>query len=227
MNYHINTILIWDSFKNKEGCPLCMIQSEIEKQLISRYLNEAVMVDACRAEVNKYGFCSCHFKMLHQGENKLGLALQTHTRYKNLQKIITITDNPKKAVSAAQEIEKELSQCLICRLTTFNISHYYTTIIRTYSQDPEFKNVFDGSGGFCLNHYKSLLLSVKRPYTESKKNFVKALTTLQQKTMEKIENDIRLFTEKFNCTTASKPGSFPVNALKNCINNFSGKIIGD
>ena len=79
MNYHINTILIWESFKGC-GCPLCAVEEEIDKGIVSQFLNEAVMVDSCRADVNKHGFCGRHFERLYRGSKKLGVALQAHTR---------------------------------------------------------------------------------------------------------------------------------------------------
>ena len=225
MKYHINTILIWDSFKKQDDkCPLCQIEKTIEKQLINRYLNEAVMEDTCRKEVNKYGFCKKHFVKLYGGENKLGIALQTHTRYKELQKSFLVTDNYKTALKLAENLDKELSQCIICKLIDFNIEGYYKTLPQMYNKDTEFKKLFMQNKGFCINHYKKLLIYSKYAKT-STKQYLNDLTTLQQKNMDRIEKDILFFTEKFDYRNAHIPWGNKKEALKKCINNICGEII--
>ncbi len=226
MNYHINTILIWDSFKKERACPVCEIQGKIEKQLVSRYLNEAVMEDTCRTEVNKHGFCKTHFIKLYAGENKLGLALQTHTRYINLNKLIAVTDNYKNAVNAAKNIDKELSDCLICRLIEFNMSHYYKTIAKLYCTDAKFRELFKFPSGFCLGHYAKLLISAESLHGAERKAFLQGITSMQKNYADKTENNIKLFTEKYNYTNTDRQDC-PPDSLKNCINNICGEIIPD
>lgn len=216
MNYHINTILIWESFECNDGCPMCRIQAEIEKGLISQYLNEAVMVDDCRAQVNKYGFCAEHFKKLYGGSNKLGLALQTHTRLNTLAKSLKSAKSPK---SLADLLKKELSGCVICQITDMHIEKYCQSIAKIYGEDAHFREIFDKSCGFCLPHYQILLSE------GGNKQYAAALINLQNGVIDNISGDLKFFTEKYDANNADKPWGNKKEALKKSLNILCGKII--
>ena len=60
MGYNISTMYIWRYFNNECECPMCKIKQIVERDLADQYLSEAVMEDAERAKVNKFGFCQSH-----------------------------------------------------------------------------------------------------------------------------------------------------------------------
>ena len=224
MNYHINTILIWDYFKEGSECPLCAIRSHIEKQFISSYLNEAVMEDACREEVNKYGFCKRHFVRLYEGDNKLGLALQTHTRMKHLLKRIDAIDNPKAAAKMADKLLGELESCAICRLMDANMERYVATVPKMYGKEGEFRKLFNGGKGFCLEHF-SMLIKASRNAGGFEKEFLQILTKMQAENFERVYNDLGTFTDMFDYKNGGKPWGTAKGALERSINKVCGKII--
>jgi hypothetical protein len=215
MNYHINTILIWDSFKGG-GCPLCAIESEVEKGIASQFLNEAVMDDGCRAQVNKYGFCKTHLKKLYGGDNKLGLALQAHTRLTHLK---SVTGGAKSAGFLAKTLKKELSTCVICNIIGMHMEKYCAQIEKMFGENPEFKKLFAKAEGFCLPHYLKLSEASKN------KDFFKALKNLQNNALENICSGIKYFTEKYDYKNAGKPWKGNEDALKKSINFMHGKAI--
>lgn len=224
MNYHINTILVWDSFKKKDECPLCLIESAIEKQIVSQYLNEAVMEDDYRIDVNKYGFCKTHFKNLYDGENKLGLALQTDTRLKHLTKLLKNTDNIKEAVKISQSIKKELSTCIVCKVVEFDMSRYFETIPKMYNNEKEFADLFKKSKGFCLKHFARLLDTAKFA-AGGTKEYLKDLTLIEKENIERLEKELLFFTEKFDYRNSEKSWGTSEDALPRSINKIHGNTI--
>ena len=182
------------------------------------------MVDKCRADVNKYGFCRRHFKQLYKGENKLGLALQTDTRLNFLKSKLKVASNYKDAVKMAENIKKELQSCLICNLIEFNMSRYFDTIPMMYKNEEEFKKLFKQNKGFCLNHYQRLLSSSKHA-NSALKEYLTDLTTLQNENLNRLEKELLFFTEKFDYKNSSKSWGTSEDALKRSINKLCGDII--
>lgn len=215
MNYHINTILIWKSFGGC-GCPLCKIESEIESGVASQFLNEAVMEDGCRAQVNKYGFCKAHNKMLYGGDNKLGLALQTHTRLLHLKDVI---GGAKSAKAVKEILKKELSGCVICGITDMHLQIYCQQIEKMFCENAEFAKLLEKTEGICLPHYLKISEAAKN------KNFINALKNLQNRAFENLSSSLKYFTEKFDYKNADKPWKGNEDALKKSINFMHGKVI--
>lgn len=224
MNYHINTILVWDSFKKQCECPLCLIEKAIESQIVSQYLNEAVMEDSYRADVNRHGFCKAHFKSLYKGENKLGLALQTSTRLKHLTGKLKVTDSLKAAAKLSAEIKKELSSCIICNVVEFNMSGYYETIPKMYKNERDFEPLFNSCRGFCLKHYARLLDSAKFAAGKTKE-YLARITALEKQNFERLGGELEYFTEKFDYKNADKPWGTSEDALPRGINKIHGNVI--
>ena len=77
MKYQIDTVPVWDAYKENGECPLCGIKRRTERQELSYFLGESVMEPDQRIEVNAKYFCSDHLKQLHAEGNHLGLALMT------------------------------------------------------------------------------------------------------------------------------------------------------
>ena len=56
MGYNISTMHIWRMFNGECECPMCKLRVKTECDIAELYLSEAVMEDAEREKVNKYGF---------------------------------------------------------------------------------------------------------------------------------------------------------------------------
>ena len=88
MQYHIDTIPVWDSVKRNGECPLCALKRRIELTDIQRFLGASVMEPDTRIRVNAKGFCGHHLTMLFAEKNRLGLALMLHTHMKETEKAV-------------------------------------------------------------------------------------------------------------------------------------------
>jgi len=84
MPAHIDTIPVLDAFKQPGECPLCALRAKTQAEYITYFLGASYMEPDERIRVNEKGFCPAHFDMLYQAGNRLGLALMTHTRLKEL-----------------------------------------------------------------------------------------------------------------------------------------------
>ncbi len=197
MNYHIDNILILDNFREKSECPLCGIHSAIESQYISSYLNEAVMEDSCRGEVNRYGFCPGHFEMLYRGDNKLGLALQTHTRLGYLMKEVEPVENRRAAQKMAEKLSAQLKSCVICRLIGPHMERYAAAVAQLYAKDEEFKRIFLEGKGFCLGYF-CLLLNSSRNAGSREREYLRDLSHLEIKNLERLHAELGYFTDMFD-----------------------------
>ena len=71
---HLDTIPIWDAYKQETECPLCAMEAACERQFLDVALGGAMMEPDTRVEVNQKGFCQRHFAQMFVASNRLGLA---------------------------------------------------------------------------------------------------------------------------------------------------------
>ena len=81
---HLDTIPILDAYKQETECPLCAMEAACERQFLDVALGGAMMEPDTRVATNEKGFCAEHFRKLYAMENKLSLALMTHTHLKDV-----------------------------------------------------------------------------------------------------------------------------------------------
>jgi hypothetical protein len=80
MKEKIYTIPVTEAFSEDCECPLCLLESRLEKEYIDYYLGPSLMEPDCRIDTNKKGFCRRHYELLYnRQENRLGLGLITDT----------------------------------------------------------------------------------------------------------------------------------------------------
>jgi hypothetical protein len=180
MRITIDTIPLWDAFRQTELCPLCFIQNRLETLYLEQYLGDSVMEPDVRVEVNKKGFCREHSKLLYeQKAGKLGLALMTHTNLletmEQIHKQMEAMDRCCEEVSTplkrfsgakdinhlleetAQQIDERQHSCVICERIDTNMSRYYETTRAMWSHDSDFRTLFEQCNGFCIPHWAALL----------------------------------------------------------------------
>ncbi len=226
MQYHIQTTPVWDAFRQKDGCPICLLYERIENRLVKQYLGEAVMEPDYRIKVNKRGFCTRHLLKLYDGGNKLGLALQINTRTENIIENIGTTANAKQAKKLAEKLDKTLDTCVICDEAEEIMTRYCYTVAQMFGAEAEFPKVFSESSGFCMPHFVRLLQYVSYA-GKSAERYAAALTAKQLETLKKTNSDLERFTKRFDYNSADKFSGATDDAIKNSINKLKGKIITD
>ncbi len=203
MKYSVSNVEIYARFKGESYCALCDVKQSVNKGLIQSYLNEAVMEDHVRAKVNKLGFCKYHFDKLYEGESKLSLALQIHTRLNTLIKTMGEIDNVKQAKKQIEEIEKATCSCIICETVDSQMVRYEETIACMFSQEEEFRTILENEKSICIPHYVNLLKQCSKAgkYADA---YVKALNNLQRKSSNLLSCDLSKFCSMFDYRNKGK-----------------------
>lgn len=201
MKYHIETIPVWDAFKARCGCPLCSISDELETKALKLYSTDAVMSPEYRVEVNKRGFCRRHARLLYEGENKLGLALQLETRSDALKSLPLRVSSVKDAAKLADKLEHACG-CVICDDYKKSLPRYYSTVAELYDNESEFRPLFH-SCIICYDHTIELL----RTANECKHNRQAYLDAICYKLTEELKSNaaaLNDFAEAFDYTKTNK-----------------------
>jgi len=162
MRDDICTIPVSEVFEINDGCPICRMYETVEKRIVDYIMGDAMMEPDVRIETNKLGFCERHYdKMIsHRGRLQLSLMLQTHLDEIN-RGIFSrkfFTTNARKGEKAAKISES----CFICNKIEFGISRMIETIYRTYEEQRDFREMFNGQPQFCLPHYERLMAGLEK-----------------------------------------------------------------
>ena len=204
MKYHISTGLIYEKFKSPCDCPLCEIQEIVEEQFIHEFLNDAVMDDDSREEVNKRGFCKKHFDLMMSRQNKLSLALQNYTRMDFLKKLLTQPSSAKKALKQAEALLSAQQTCIICDYTQESMIKYYKTIAQMFSHEDDFYEILFSTKGLCLKHYTELLRYASYAGKDAN-DYLYTLNKVITVNLKYLQADLKEFCDSHDYRNANKP----------------------
>lgn len=217
MAEQLYTIPVNEAFESDCECPICAMYSRLEQNAIEYTMGPSYMEDDNRAMTDKLGFCGRHIRTLYGEKNRLGLALmlKTHTD-KTIKDLKELAKNKpvvsgglfkKTASSSVSEYINELEKsCFICDRINNTFDRYIDTIFHLWKKDPEFKEKFKSSKGFCNCHYGllfdqgSVKLS-KDAYAE----FIEILNNVYFENMERVNGDIGWFIDKFDYRFKDEP----------------------
>ena len=249
MRITIDTLPLWDAFKQADVCPFCHLELRMEELFIDTYLGESVMEPSTRIEVNAKGFCPDHYKLLFQQKtSKLGLALMTHT---HLQELIKGIDSRIEALQAhgeeggtflkrvagskdfstaleeaAAQASRTKDSCVVCERTALHMQRYYETALHMWEHDGDFRRLFEQSRGFCIPHWGGQLAACKGAMiSKSRIEFINKLNEIEKKSLSELERDLEWFTRKFDYRNADKPWGNSKDALPRAINSIEGYIV--
>lgn len=210
MAEQLYTIPVNDAFESDCECPICAMHHRLEQNAIEYTMGPSYMEDDNRAMTDKLGFCSRHIRILYEDKNRLGLALmlKTHTD-KTIKDLKALSTNKpaaygglfkKQAESSVGEYIKRLeNSCFVCDRIDGTFNRYIDTIFHLWKKDPDFREKFKNSKGFCTYHYGVLYdygstkLS-KNAYSE----FLDVLNKVYFDNMERVNGDIGWFIDKFD-----------------------------
>lgn len=199
-----------DAFSEKCECPLCLMANDLERNAIEYTLGPSYMEDDNRAMTDELGFCTRHIRILYGEKNRLGLALmlKTHTD-KTIKDMKALASKPiafeggllkKKGSSPVIDYVKKLDKtCFVCDRTVDTFERYIDTIIHLYKKDSEFVKKFESCQGFCTHHYGILFeKALEKLPKANAQNFIDTLNKIYFENMERVNEDISWFIDKFD-----------------------------
>jgi hypothetical protein len=253
MKEKIYTIPVTDAFRIECECPMCVLEKKLDDEYVDFCLGPSLMEPEGRIETNEKGFCRKHFEALYSKQaNRLGLGLiiDTHLCEQNLKlkKIYEpkINDIEKESgISTLKGISNKLSKkqteteklvdeiilkltelegkCTICGKLDYTMDRYIDVIMYLWFEEDEFKSLFNSKQGFCLKHFKQLLLGAKK-YLNSKEMsiFIGELLKIQFSNMERVQQEVAWFVKKFDYRYNDAPWGNSKDAIPRSIQKIAG-----
>ena len=251
MNYHIDTIPLWDAVKEGAPCPFCAVMANAEAIFADRYLHGAVMEPDVRVQVNAKGFCREHWQLLYAQRKPLPVSLMLHTHLSEkrqgydkaltglqraVDKGVGLMDagalgkfNKKgglqgQIAEVAERFEKAQHSCLLCERLETTLERYLNTFCAMFRDESEFARAIADGPGFCLPHTAALLRAA--PGHLSGKPLEKLLTAVIDTTrrgLEQQEKDLYDYTQLYDYqNAASQPTPQVRDAVPRAINRLRG-----
>lgn len=245
MKYKLETIPVWDAFKEDTECPICYLSEKAEERYLKFYLGSSVMNPETRVEVNKTGFCPHHYSGLLQMRSNHSLGLMTHTHLEKRMELLrshlktikaeaskisgkTALVKSRKLGSAIKNLDTHIKdhekKCMICSRIDYTIQRYLFTIVHLWKTDGEFREFFRKSNGFCFHHLPELLKMAEEILNPGKLGeFAEELVYVIENNNERIEKEILWFTQKFDSKNFDKPWGTSEDAHYRTVQKLTGR----
>jgi hypothetical protein len=192
MKEKIYTIPVTDAFREECECPMCVLEKNLDAELVDYAMGPSLMEPDGRALTNEKGFCRRHFEVIYNKQvNRLGLGLTIYTHLREqtgkLKKLfgakkdafkkdeqISLVKSVSNKLSAKQsdsqkfvdEVIQELTslegKCAVCSKLDQTMDRYVDVILFLWFKEEEFKKLFQSKKGFCLKHFRLLLEGTKK-----------------------------------------------------------------
>lgn len=245
MNYHIDTIPVWDAVKTACDCPICLLYKQVEDKSVAFFSGASVMEPDIRIQVNEKGFCQHHQQSLYAEKNRLGHALMmlSHAS-ETLEKIKKIEassrssgsgtrsgifgkSKDKTGSSTSADLFRISGSCVICERINEVCQSYLYTFLYLVKTDPAFTKTLAGTKGLCIPHTAVLLNKAQNELSGDQFNSLRSLLLEKIRiNMEQTISDLDFFTRKFDYRNADQPWGNSKDANERMINLINGHCIG-
>jgi hypothetical protein len=237
MAEQLYTIPVNDAFREDCECPLCKLTYDLERNAIEYTLGPSYMEDDNRAMTDRLWFCSTHARILYGEKNRLGLALmmKTHTdkTIADLKKLSKTKPTPSgflkknKTQSPVGSYIRELEDsCFICERMNRTLPRYIDTVFHLWKKDPEFVDCFKACKGFCTYHYGLLFEAAADKLSKAAlDNFIDTLNQVYFTNMERVNQDVSWFIDKFDYRFKDEPWKNSKDALPRGLTKTNHTII--
>ena len=242
MQYHLDTIPVWEAMEWKRECPLCGLHRRTEQEEVERALGPGLMEPDVRIKTNQRGFCALHHQQMFACQNRLGHALLTDThaqqRLQILQKLTQSLQKPagksllRKEASPVASLIETLSAlgegCVICDNIETHMARYRYTFLHLWKTNADFQKAWETSHGVCLPHTVDLLKTSQQCLSRKEQSAfaAQALSHLTQQ-LAQDEKDVDWFTRKFDYRNENEPWGNSKTALERAVNRLRGWCLGD
>ena len=208
MRDDICTIPISEVFEQTDGCPFCRMRNKIEDQVVDYILGAAMMEPDVRIKSNELGYCGTHLKMMMTKPKRLPLALILETHLDSLNdelfKKKLIRPSAKKQAYKTARIEQS---CFVCDRMEWGLTRLLQTVVRTYYEQYDFRDMFKNQEYICLPHYKMLMQAVEDSPLKSKSaKLCEDAAALAGNHLAALREDVHLFTKMFDYRNSGEEG---------------------
>lgn len=211
MKEHIYSIPLTEALREKDGCILCTLEKEMEKQAVSYFLGPSMMEPDSRMITNEKGFCQNHMKMLFDGNNRLSLALMLETHIKELEKEMEVIkpsgifSRDTAAALTAQRLQRKVHSCALCDKLSSQMSAAARNLAYLWGSEKDFREMFSDAPPLCLRHTALALSSCDKELGGKKKDeYISLLIKMQKKALGHLYEDLHGFTLSFDYRNAGK-----------------------
>lgn len=242
MQYHLDTIPVWEAMEWKAQCPLCALEKKTEKDEIERTLGASVMEPDVRIRFNHTGVCPEHQKMLFIEQNRLGHALlmDSHVlerldELKKIQKQVSSGTKVKGALlkkasplqPALDKLRRMNEKCVVCDTVATHMARYRYTFLHLWKTNEDFRKAWKASNGVCLAHTIALFESAQQFLNARQQSefAAEALDALVAQ-LENDQQDLAWFVRKFDYRHQDLPWNDSKTATERAINRLRGWCVG-
>lgn len=212
MKEKIYTIPINEAVESGSECPFCLIEKKLEKESIEYTLGAAMMEPDYRILCNEKGFCKTHASLLFAEPNKLSLALVLDSQLEAFRKKYDAEEkklSPKKGLFKKQDAPSAFCElckhsCVICDKINSTLDRYGEVFFYMWKNDDTFRQKILESKGFCMPHLY-FLAELSQKHLHNPESFIKPMYEKQKKELLRIQEEIHLFTLKFDYRNKDLP----------------------
>ncbi len=230
---------VHDAYVQPGECPLCGLLSAAEETYLRSFTHSRVMEPNVRVQTNEHGFCPVHYRMLYEGENKLGLALMVHTHLASkLPGLLAAIDEVARPSArgrdrrqearrekAMEDLSRQRDSCFLCGLLAADLDRYCFTILYLWAKDPEFPPVYSASRGFCIPHFVSMSAAARRLLRPDRRDAWMAETaSLESSSLKRLEGEVLGFTELHKASHAGPGVGDERTALARALGKLAGGV---
>lgn len=156
MRYHLDTIPVWDAFGNERRMPPVRHKAKRRSHICAKLSGRLRHGADVRLEVNQKGFCARHFAQMLSLNNRLGLALITHTHMQQATGKRQ-APAPRAGLFSRRSVPaQEAESCILCDRLNATMDRYLYTVLHLFGTDESFRETFSASKGFCMPHARAL-----------------------------------------------------------------------
>lgn len=236
MKEKLYTIPVNDAVNANDECPICNAEQSLENDAIEYAIGPGAsyMESDIREMTDKAGFCRRHFNMMYKYGNSLGNALiltsHVHKVSEDIKKEMKNYRGAKGGLfskggtsNVEEYINSLTGKCFVCDYYRDTYKRYIATFFHLYENDTEFREKIKNGKGFCLPHMGELLHEAPG-YLKGKllDDFTADLFEIQGRNLDRIEEDISWFVEKFKYENQNKDWKESKDAIPRTIQKLTG-----
>lgn len=239
MKEKLYTIPVNDAVSANDECPICNAVRSLEEDAIEYAIGPGAsyMESDIREMTDRAGFCARHFQKMFEYGNSLGnaLILSSHIRKAaaGLKKEMS-SYKPQKgglfAKAGVSNVESYINdltgKCFVCDYYRDTYKRYIATFFYLYENDESFREKIKDGKGFCLPHMSELLHEapgyLKGEWLD---DFTKTLFDVQSRNLDRIQEDVDWFVEKFKYENKDKDWKDSKDAVQRAMQKLSSVLL--